>query len=114
MTNQPGTYNFSIQRRSTVPLNITHKDSNGDAVNHSGYEFAAQVWNKDRTVKFADFSVEHTNRAQGKVLFKLTPSQTETFRLTELEYDIKYKQPNNDEFYLLEGIIFVSEGYTTI
>ena len=63
---------------------------------------------------FANFSVEYVNRSIGKLKFKLTPTQTEGFTLNELEYDIKYKQPNNDEFYLLEGTIFVSEGYTVI
>tara|TARA_Y100001972_G_C7412520_1_gene213631 strand:+ start:45 stop:389 length:345 start_codon:yes stop_codon:yes gene_type:complete len=113
MPNEPAIFDFKVNRRSTVPLEITFK-TDGVPVNISGYVFAGSVFNKERTQNFADFDVTVVNSSQGKLLFKLTPTQTEGFTLNELEYDIKYKQPNNDEFYLLEGTIFVSEGYTVI
>ena len=113
MPNAPAVFDFEVNRRSTVPLEITFK-TDGVPVNITGYTFAGSVFNKERTQNFGNFSVTYVNRSQGKLLFKLTPAQTEGFSLNELEYDIKYKQPNNDEFYLLEGTIFVREGYTVI
>ena len=109
----PATKDFDVQRRATFPIDLTFK-ANGSPVNITGYTFAASVYNKDRTQSFGDFSVTYVDRSQGKLLFKLTPTQTAGFTPNELEYDIKYKQPNNDEFYLLEGTLFVSEGYTVI
>ena len=109
----PATKDFEIQRRATFPIDITFK-TNGSPVDITGYTFAASVFNKERTESYGNFSVTYVNRSQGKVLFKLTPEQTAAFIPNELEYDIKYKQPNNDEFYLLEGKLIISEGYTEI
>ncbi len=109
----PAKHNLTIQRNSTVPLDITFK-AGGVVTDITGYTFAASVFSVDGSQNFADFTVTYTNRSQGKVSFKLTPAQTATFIPNELVYDVKYKQPNNDEFYLLEGIIFVSDGLTTI
>ena len=109
----PATYNITAQRRATLPLDITFK-AGGNPVDITGYTFKASVYSQDRSQSYGDFSVTYVNRSQGKVLFKLTPTQTAAFTPNELSYDVKYKQPNNDEFYLLEGTIFVSEGYTVI
>ena len=108
-----GDYDIVVRKRSTSPLDITYK-SGGNPVDITGYTFAAQVYNKDRSVKYADYSVTYTNRSQGKVLFKLTPAQTETFNVPELEYDVKFRQPDGDEEYLIGGTIYVNEGYTVI
>lgn len=109
----PAKHDLTIQRNSTVPLDITFK-AGGVVTDITGYTFAASVFSVDGSQNFADFAVTYTNRSQGKVSFKLTPAQTATFTPNELVYDVKYKQPNNDEFYLLEGNIFVSDGHTTI
>ena len=109
----PAKHDLEVQRNSTVPLDITFK-AGGVVTDITGYTFAASVFSADGTQNFANFAVTYTNRSQGKVSFKLTPAQTATFTPNELVYDVKYKQPNNDEFYLLEGNIFVSDGHTTI
>ena len=109
----PAIKDFDVQRRATFPIDITFK-ANGSAVDITGYTFAASVFSKDRSQSYGDFSVTYTNRSQGKVLFKLTPTQTAALTPNELQYDIKYKQPDNDEFYLLEGTLYISEGYTVI
>jgi len=113
MPNAPAVFDFEVQRNSTVPLEIQFK-TDGNPVNITGYTFAASVFNKEGTQNFANFSVEYVNRSIGKLKFKLTPTQTNGFTPNELVYDIKYKQPNQDQFYLLEGTIFVSDGHTVI
>lgn len=109
----PGKHDLTIQRNSTVPLQITFK-AGGVVTDITGYTFAASVFSVDGSKNFADFAVTYTNRSQGIVSFKLTPAQTITFSPDKLVYDVKYKQPNNDEFYLLEGNITVSDGHTKI
>ena len=108
-----GVYDVTIERGATYPIKLTWT-SGGSPVNITGYTFAAQVWDVEKKVKYADFSVDYADRAAGKVNFELTPTQTATFRLDELRYDVKYKQPDNTEKYLIEGTIYMSEGYTTI
>ena len=109
-----GTYDFTVQRRSdhAEPFRIT--DSNDNPVNLSGYTIAAQVWNKDRTGKYADFTVAYTNRTNGEFEISLTDVQTTQFTLNELSYDVLLLNPSGKREYYVEGTIFVSEGYTTI
>ena len=113
MYNRTAPLDLTIQRRGGVKLPLEWT-ADGTAVNINGYTIAAQVWDKSRSVKYADFAVEYTDRPNGKFNISLTPAQTVSFTPNELYYDVKYKQPDNFEDYLIEGNIFVSQGYTTI
>ncbi len=106
-----GVHDITIERGETFPLELTWTSS-GTPVNITGYSFIAQVWDISKKVKYADFSVDYVDRAAGKVNFELTPTQTATFSLEELRYDVKYRQPNNKERYLIEGIVHMEEGYS--
>tara|TARA_A100001515_G_scaffold145046_1_gene151558 strand:+ start:5298 stop:5642 length:345 start_codon:yes stop_codon:yes gene_type:complete len=109
-----GTYDFTVQRRSdhAEPFRIT--DSNDSAVNLTGFTIAAQVWDKERTGKYADFTVAYTNRTNGEFEISLTHVQTLQFTPNELSYDVLLLNPSGKREYYIEGTIFVSEGYTTI
>ena len=52
-----GTYDFTVQRRADHTESIRITDSNDNAVNLTGTTIAAQVWDKARTGKYADFTV---------------------------------------------------------
>jgi hypothetical protein len=112
MAIKPGKKNFTVQRRADFPVRLIFKDSTGTAVNLTGFTVEAQVWNRDRSSKFADFGVTYTDRANGTIDIKLTDTQTATFSINILEYDIKLTDPNGDKMYYLEGTLFISEGYT--
>ena len=112
MAIKPGKKNFTLQRRADFPVRLIFKDSTGTAVNLTGFTVEALVWNTDRSSKFADFGVTYTDRANGTIDLKLTDTQTATFSLNILEYDILLTDPNGDKMYYLEGTLFISEGYT--
>ena len=76
------------------------------------YNQAAQVWNKGRTTKFADFTTTYTDRSAGSVSISLTDTQTATFTQDFLYYDVLLTNSSGFKEYYLEGIITVSEGYT--
>tara|TARA_R100000231_G_scaffold53376_3_gene44930 strand:- start:317 stop:661 length:345 start_codon:yes stop_codon:yes gene_type:complete len=109
-----GTYDFTVQRRSDHTELFRITDSNDDAVNLTGFTVAAQVWNKDRTGKYADFTVAYTNRTNGEFSLSLTHVQTLQFTPNELSYDVLLLNPSGKREYYIEGTIFVSEGYTTL
>ena len=94
-------------------MTLIFKDSNGDAINLTGFTLAAQVWEETRTTKYADFAVTYTNRTAGTVDIALTDTQTATFSPNELKYDVLLTNPSGIKEYYLEGTIYVSEGYTT-
>jgi hypothetical protein len=111
MAVSPGTYNFTLQRRADYSLDLQFKDSNGSAVDLTGYTAYAQAWNEERTTKSADFTIVYTNRSNGQIKISLTDTQTATFP-DELRYDVLLENPSGEREYYLEGIIFVSQGYT--
>ena len=113
MAVKPGTYNMTVQRRADHKIQLVFKDNNNAAISLIGYTVAAQVWDKDRKVKFADWNVTYTNRVAGTVDIALTDVQTASFiRDSVLYYDVLLTDPNGLKEYYLEGNINVSEGYT--
>lgn len=111
MAISPGTYNITLQRRADYSVTLQFKDSNGDAINLTDWSAAAQAWNKGRTTKYGDFAVTYTDRSTGTIAIALTDEQTATFP-DELYYDVLLTNPSGLKEYYLEGIIYVSEGYT--
>ena len=105
--------NFTIQRRADFPMRLIFKDSNSTAVDLTGFTVDAEVWNKERSFKYADFAVTYTDRPNGTVDLKLTDADTAIFLVDELQYDVKLTDPTGDKMYYLEGTLFISEGYTT-
>ena len=108
----PGKKNFTVQRRADFPIKLTFKDSTGTAINLTGYTVAAQVYNEDRSTKFADWAIAYTDRANGIIDISLTDTQTATFTPSILFYDVLLTEPSGSKNYYLEGKLFISEGYT--
>ena len=111
MSVQPGTYNITLQRRADYSVLLQFKDSTDAVINLTGSTGYAQVWNEDRSTKYADFSVAYTNRTNGQITISLTDTQTATF-IDELRYDVLLEDGSGNREYYLEGAIFVSQGYT--
>ena len=112
MAVSPGTYNFTVQRRADHSVTLQFKDSNDAAIDLTGWTVAAQAWDRTRTTKHADFSVTYTNRSTGTVALSLTDTQTTLFP-DEAYYDVLLTDPSDVKEYYLEGVIIVSQGYTT-
>lgn len=112
MAVQPGTYNITLQRRADYSVLLQFKDSNDAVIDLTGYTAYAQAWNKDRTKKYADFSVAYTNRTNGQITISLTDTQTSGF-IDELYYDVLLEDGSGNREYYLEGVITVNQGYTS-
>lgn len=113
MAISPASYSFRVQRRADYPLAVTFKDSIGAAINLTGWQVVAQVWDKARTVKAGDFTVTVTSAVNGEVSLKLPYSVTAAMTGSEYYYDVMLVNPSGLREYYLEGIIRPSEGYTT-
>ena len=107
----PGTYNISLQRRADYYVTLQFKDAAGTAIDLTGWTVAAQAWDKTRTTKHADFAVDYTDRAAGTVKISLTDEQTALLP-NEAYYDVLLTDTAGLKEYYLEGILYVSEGYT--
>ena len=112
MAVSPGTYNISLQRRADYSVALQFKDSTGAPINLTGWTAYAQVWNRGRSTKCADFSITYTNRATGQISVALTDAQTTTLP-DECYYDVLLENPSTLREYYLEGSVNVYEGYST-
>ena len=112
MAVEPGTYNFTLQRRSDHVIPLVFKDSSNNAIDLTGYTVSAQVWDETRSTKYADFAVAYTDRSTGSISISLTDTQTATFMTNSLKYDVLLQNPSGLKEYYLEGTITMSEGYT--
>jgi hypothetical protein len=111
MAIQPGRFNFPLQRRADHPITLRFKDSAGAAINLTGWTVAMQAWNQPRTTKYADAAITYADRAGGEIDALFTNTQTADFP-NEVFYDVLLTNPSGLKEYYLEGIIYVSEGYT--
>lgn len=107
----PATYSPTIQRRADYPLQLAFKDSTGAAMNLTGWTVLAQAWNQARTAKYCDFTTTYLNRTTGSVSIALTYGQTQLLP-DECYYDVMLISPSGLREYYLEGILYLSEGYT--
>ena len=113
MAIQPGTYNFTMQRRADFSLQLVFKDSTGTVINLTGYTVYAQCWDEGRNIKYGDFAITYTNRVNGIIDISLTDVQTATFETNTLYYDVMLEDSNGLREYYLEGVITMSEGYSS-
>lgn len=111
MSTSPGQYNITVQRRADFELQLQFKDSSEAAIDLTGWTAYAQVWDRPRSEKFADFAVTYVNRGTGTIKIALTDTQTATFP-NEAFYDVLLEDTAGIRNYYLEGIVYVSEGYT--
>ena len=112
MSVHPDRYDDSIQRRVIYDLTLQFKDVNGKVLDLTGCTVAAQVWDKLRTTKYADFAVTYTDRVKGLIKIALTAVQTTSLPDT-CYYDVLLTDTAGKKEYYLKGVFYVSEGYTT-
>jgi hypothetical protein len=111
MSVQPGQHNITVQRRADYSLQLQFKDSNNANINLTGWTAYAQVWDQGRTTKYADFAIAYVDRSAGQISISLTDTQTAAFP-NEAFYDVLLEDTAGLRNYYLEGIVYVSEGYT--
>lgn len=111
MSVEPGQYNISLQRRADYDLSLQFKDASDVPINLTGWTAYAQVWDQARTTKYADFAITYVNRTTGQIKISLTDVQTAAFP-NEAFYDVLLEDTAGLRNYYLEGIVYVSEGYT--
>lgn len=107
----PGNYNPTVQRRADFVMPLELSDSNGDPIDITGWTAYAQAWDVSRTTKFADFTVTYGNRINGEFTVSLSDTDTATLP-DEAWYDILLEDGTGLREYYLQGILYVSEGYS--
>jgi hypothetical protein len=111
MAISPGTFNDTLQRRADYGIQLQFLDSTEAPIDLTGWTVQMQVWNKARTTQYATAAVTYTSRVNGTVDLLLSDTDTATFPV-EVYYDVLLTNPSGLKEYYLEGIFYMSEGYT--
>ncbi len=107
---RPGRHDITIPQRATFrePLRLK---ANGAPLNLTGYEARAQVWDRRRTVQYAELQIDWIDRAQGRFDLVLNPPAT-TAVIKDAYWDLLLTQPDGERYYWLEGRAYVDAGLT--
>ena len=111
MSITPGPYNIELYRRSDWSQEFVLKDSEGTAVNLTGYSTACEFWTQDRAKKHCEVTTTITDATNGKVTLSLTDTQTADLPDTSY-YDLKLTIGSISDYWLT-GTVTAKEGYTT-
>ena len=104
--------NIFIDQGTDFSITVDVTDSAGNVLDLTGYSAAAQIRKTySSSSTSATFTSSHNN-AGGAVTLSLTDTQTATFGLDELQYDVLLTEPSGSKNYYLQGRLFISEGYT--
>lgn len=79
----------------------------------TGNLVVSQVWDANRTAKAADFTVTYTDPSNGIITLSLTDTQTATLTGEEYRYDVLVSDGSGLKEYYLEGVIYMSQGYSS-
>lgn len=103
---RPARYDITIPQRATFRLRLRLK-----GVNATGYQLVAQVWNRQRTIKFADMTATWIDQATG--LFELVLQYPATTAVTKDGWwDLLVIEPGGDRYYWLEGMAWLDHGHS--
>jgi hypothetical protein len=112
MAIQPAKWNIQVQRRSTWRYYVELLDENDNPIDLTGANIYSQIWDKKRDVKYADFSIEYVDQSLGKFYWVLAAEDSVNLPC-ECFYDMLIVDSLSAPYYLVEGLVFVSEGYTS-
>lgn len=107
----PARYKICPRRRADFLLPLQFKDSEGDPINLTAWEIHAQVWEKTRNSKLADFDVTVVDASDGRVDLLLNYGITEDLPDNGY-YDVMLIDGSDFRQYYLEGDVAVNQGFT--
>ena len=103
-------HDITIPQRGTFRQRMRLK-AGGVAVNATGYQLVAQVWNRQRTTKLADGVITWIDQSNG--LFELVIQYPVTRLITQDgQWDLMVIEPSGDRYYWLEGTAFLDRNYS--
>lgn len=116
-----GTYNISIEQNATFTFSCTWKDNTGTVINIQNYDAKMQIRKYSNhgdvlitlstDVLIGGIVIDSNNL----ITVNIAPSVTKTFISGEYVYDLLLiEKTNHQVIRLIEGIVTISEGVTSI
>ena len=104
--------NIFIDQGATFPTTVTVSDSNGAAVNLSGYSVAAQIRKSHLSSTSTAFTASISNASAGEITISLTDSQTTSLEAGRYVYDVLITASGGTKTRVVEGQVTVNPSVT--
>ena len=104
--------NIFIDQGATFTTTVTVTDSNGDAVNLSGYSVAAQIRKTFLSSSATAFTASISNASAGEITISLTDSQTTSLESGRYVYDVLITASGGTKTRVVEGQVTVNPSVT--
>ena len=104
--------NIFIDQGATFTTTVTVTDSNGDAVNLSGYSVAAQIRKTFLSSSVTAFTASISNASSGEITISLTDTQTTALEAGRFVYDVLITASGGTKTRVVEGQVTVNPSVT--
>ena len=104
--------NIFIDQGATFTTTVTVTDSNGDAVNLSGYSVAAQIRKTFLSSSATTFTASISNASSGEITISLTDTQTTALEAGRFVYDVLITASGGTKTRVVEGQVTVNPSVT--
>ena len=104
--------NIFIDQGATFTTTVTVTDSNGDAVNLSGYSVAAQIRKTFLSSSATAFTATISNASSGEITISLTDTQTTALEAGRYVYDVLITASGGTKTRVVEGQVTVNPSVT--
>ena len=104
--------NIFIDQGATFTTTVTETDSNGDAVNLSGYSVAAQIRKTFLSSSATAFTATISNASSGEITISLTDTQTTALEAGRFVYDVLINASGGTKTRVVEGQVTVNPSVT--
>jgi hypothetical protein len=101
-----------LEQYADFSTNINLDDTQGDAINISGYSASSQMRKSYYSSTAYNFNVVISNAAQGEILISMDSANTANMSPGRYVYDLTITDPNSIVTRVVEGIVIVSPGTT--
>lgn len=101
-----------IEQCADFSTTINIDDSQGDAINLSGYHFSSQMRKSYYSNIHYDFSIDINNPSRGEITLSMAAIDTSNINPGRYVYDLTMTDTSNTITRVVEGIVVVLPGVT--
>ena len=105
---------LTLEQGATFSTTINVEDTNGVAVNLSGYTANSQIRKSYYSTTANSFTATVTGTANGEITISMTAANTANLNPGRYLYDLLITAPNTTKTRVVEGIIVVSPSITKV
>lgn len=103
---------LTVEQYASFSTTVNVEDTQGDAINLSGYSAASQIRKSYYSSSANNFTATVTGTANGEITLSMTAANTAALTPGRMLYDLVITAPDGTKTRVVEGIVTVLPGVT--